>query len=120
MDLMVELKKLKIMKRLKVKLLFGVAVAMLLSGGAVLTYLQAQPVVSGSDLVAANIEAMADNEVNAGYVRTISHTSGDEEGSWTADGSKFCVPHWESTACYDETPAGEWCQSYYTRTVNCH
>ena len=107
------------MKTKSKQLLFAVSGTILLGGGVWMSHLRSQD-GSNSDMLLANIEAMADGEVDAGYVKNSVPRWGDEPGFWTEDGSKFCVPHWESVECWDEAPDGQWCQSSYHRSVHCY
>lgn len=107
------------MKTKTKKLLFGVAGGLLLCGG-VWTAGAFRQGGNESKMLLANIEAMADGEVDAGYVKDIVPRSGNEAGFWTEDGSKFCVPYWESIECWSETSDGQWCQSSYHRGVHCY
>ena len=102
------------------KLFFGACAALFLGTGVVTATRIFQNAGKESGMLQANIEAMADGEVDAGYVKSRVPRWGDEPGFWTEDGSKFCVPHWESVECWDEAPDGQWCQSSYHRSVHCY
>ncbi|WP_298064739.1 NVEALA domain-containing protein [uncultured Rikenella sp.] len=96
--------------------MFVGAVAIALAGGAYLNSQQVQRSETVSDLMLANIEAMADGEVEAGYVNTKTTTESYGEYS-NAGGGVLCRPHVIETTCWGN--GTEWCTHTASLSQDC-
>lgn len=105
---------------MKKKILLGACAALFLGAG-ITTARISMRTSNESELLVANLEALASVEVDAGFVKDIRHDSGDENGFYVQDGDRLilCTPHWEAIQCWNESPSGQWCQSHYVRTIHC-
>ncbi len=103
------------MKKSTRKLLFGAAGGLLLCGG-LWTAGASRQGENESKMLLANIEAMADGEVEAGYVNTKTTTESYGEYS-NAGGGVLCRPHVIETTCWGN--GTEWCTHTASLSQDC-
>lgn len=104
------------MKTKSKQLLFAVSGTILLGGGVWMSHLRSQD-GSNSDMLLANIEAMADGEVEAGWVSTKITT--DSYGQYSdAGGGLLCRPHIIETTCWGT--GTEWCTHTSSLSQDCY
>lgn len=101
---------------MKKKLLFGACAALFLGTGVVTATQIFQNAGKESDMLQANIEAMADGEVEAGYVNTKTTTESYGEYS-NAGGGRLCRPHTVETTCWGN--GTEWCTHTVSLSQDC-
>ena len=102
------------MKAKSKQLLLAVSGTILLGGGVWMSHLRSQD-GSNSDMLLANIEAMADGEVEAGWVSTIINSS-QEIGPYSA-GGKTCYTYIDETTCSGN--GTRWCQHTVSVSQSC-
>lgn len=95
--------------------MFGVMGAMILGGAVTMQVFARSEAKPATDLMLANIEAMADDEVDVGYVSSVSeHTT---QGDTFPSGGKTCQKTTIEKICRGNGTI--WCESYFKESHNC-
>lgn len=103
------------MKRKTSKFMFGVMGAMILGGAVTMQIFTRSEAKPATDLMLANIEAMAEEEHDRGVVQSIEQYV--HEGSTFWVGEKECIVLGVGVNC--RGVGNEWCEPSYTQWTDC-